>query len=201
MAKKSCMQILKTKRLWLRALTPEVYEEVFSTYSEEELFKFFGCRTSAELDEEKKRNIQGLSMYRKSFLSFQLVEKESANVIGTCGYHTWYLPHFRAEIGYALNDEEKKGRGYMKEALMAVLDYGFRVMGLKRVEAFLNLENIPSLKLVTSLGFREEGTLRQHYFKDGKLEDSTVCSLLINEYEAQPWKQEVDFEVDASLLK
>ena len=89
--------------------------------------------------------------------------------------------------------------GYMKEALPAVLDYGFRVMGLKRVEAFLSLENTPSLKLVRSLGFKEEGTLRDHYFKDGKLEDSTVFSLLLNEYEMQLWKQEVNFELSYGI--
>ena len=193
------MQIIKTKRLLLRALTPEIYEEVFSTFSEEGLMQFFGCRDANELDEERKKYNEGLSMYRKSFLVFQLIEKETNQIIGWCGFHTWYLPHFRAEVGYVLSDESKRGKGYMKEALPAVLDYGFNVMGLKRVEAFLSLENTPSLKLVTSLGFKEEGTLRDHYFKDGRLEDSTVFSLLLNEYELQPWKQLVSLDINSTI--
>ena len=191
---KVCMQILKTDRLLLRALTPEIYKEVFSTYNDDELMRFFGCRSVAELDEERKKNEAGLSMFRKSLLIFQLIEKESGEVIGWCGYHTWYLPHFRAEIGYSLSDESKKRKGYMKEALPVVLDYGFRVMGMKRVEAFLSLENLPSLRLVSSLGFKQEGTLRDHYFTNGKQEDSTVFSLLLSEYEDQNWKQEVKLE-------
>ena len=93
---KVCMQILKTDRLLLRALTPEIYKEVFSTYNDDELMRFFGCRSVAELDEERKKNEAGLSMFRKSLLIFQLIEKESGEVIGWCGNHTWYLPHFRA---------------------------------------------------------------------------------------------------------
>src|SRR5689334_14082473 len=116
------MQIIKTERLLLRALTPEIYNEVFSTYTEDGLMKFFGCRTSAELEEERKRNTQGLRMYKRSFLSFQLIEKEGGDVIGSCGFHSWYLTHFRAEIGYGLSDDAHKRKGYMKEALPAVLD-------------------------------------------------------------------------------
>ena len=195
----SFMQTLQTQRLLLRALTPEVYEDVFSTYSDEGLMQFFGCKSATELEEERKKKSEGLSMYRKTFLIFQLIEKESKKVVGWCGYHTWYFTHFRAEIGYMLFDDLNKGKGFMKEALPAVLNYGFQVMGLKRVEAFLSLENIPSLKLVTTLGFKQEGTLRDHYLKDGKLEDSTVFSLLIREYEEQPWKREVTYQNAAGV--
>lgn len=173
---------METDRLILRALTPEVYQQVFTSYNDGELRQFFGCSTDEDLAEERRKYEDGLRMYKKSFLVFQLMEKASGKVIGWCGYHTWYLPHYRAEIGYMLTDEAAKGRGYMKEALRAVLAYGFTDMGLKRVEAFIGPGNVPSLKLVKALGFTEEGTLREHYFKNGALEDSVVFSLLAREF-------------------
>lgn len=177
------MELLQTPRLLLRKLTHEVYQQVFTSYTGEELKTFFGCRSNEELEEERKKYTDGLSMYRKACLVFQLLEKETNEVIGWCGYHTWYLPHYRAELGYELNDDSKKGKGYMKEALAAILDYGFTTMGLKRVEAFLDLENIPSLRLIQYFGFTQEGTLREHYFTNGRFEDSTVFSLLHKEYQ------------------
>jgi ribosomal-protein-alanine N-acetyltransferase len=43
-----------------------------------------------------------------AFLYFHLLEKTDQNVIGWCGYHTWYLEHDRAEIGYELFKKVKR---------------------------------------------------------------------------------------------
>ncbi|HEY0752258.1 MAG TPA: GNAT family protein [Chitinophagaceae bacterium] len=180
------MDNIITPRLILRPLTPETYAEVFTTYSEEEQKLFFGCKTGEELTEERKKYEQGLQMYRKSLLMFHLIEKETEKVIGWCGYHTWYLPHNRAEIGYVLTDEASKRKGYMKEALPYVIEYGFTQMNLHRIEAMVGPDNPPSLRLLTSLGFVQEGLLREHYFINGKFDDSLVFSLLKNEYKPLP---------------
>lgn len=176
------MLILETERLLLRRLTPEVYYYVFTNYSNKELMEFFGLTLQDELDEERKKYEQGLSMYRKSFFAFQLIEKASGKVIGWCGYHTWYVLHSRAEIGYHLQNESSKRKGFMSEALPAVIEYGFGPMGLKRIEAMVSPANAASLKLLSSQGFVKEGLLRQHYFTNGIWEDSLVLSLLQNEY-------------------
>ncbi len=176
--------IIETPRLLLRQLTPEIYKQVFASYTTEEQKAFFGCDTGEQLAEEKKKHDDGLSMYKKSLLLFQLIEKSTNKIIGWCGYHTWYLPHYRAEIGYVLNNDEAKGKGYMKEALQAVLDYGFNEMGLKRVEAFVGAGNVPSLKLLKAFCFTEEANLREHYFVNGVMEDSLLFSLLEREYKA-----------------
>ena len=180
------MHIIATDRLQLRLLNPEVYKLVFSTFSEEKQRTFFGCKTAEELRVERQRYEGGLTMFNKSFAVFQLIDKASGDVIGWCGYHTWHVPHFRAEIGYALNSEAAKGKGFMKEAFPLVLRYGFDEMGLKRIEAFIGPENVPSLKLVRAFGFTEEGRLREHYFKNGSLEDSLLFSLLEREYRNEP---------------
>ena len=180
------IETIHTPRLVLRALTPEVYEYVFTKYTRPEIMEFFGCATDKEYEEELKKYRDGLSMYRKSLLIFQLIEKESNKVMGWCGYHTWYINHDRAEIGYMISDESKKQKGFMKEALQAVINYGFQKMGLKRIEAMLAPENHPSLKLVTTFGFQKEGLLREHYLVDGKYEDSAMYSLLEREFQSTP---------------
>jgi [ribosomal protein S5]-alanine N-acetyltransferase len=175
-------EILTTPRLLLRKMTPDVYDFVFQHYPEDEIKRFFGCRTEDELEEEKKKYTQGLSMYRKSSLIFQLIDPLTMDVLGWCGYHTWYVLHNRAEIGYILSDESRRRQGLMKEALQAVIRYGFEEMGLTRIEAMTAPDNDASNGLLTSMGFVLEGRLREHYLVNGVMEDSLMHSLLQREY-------------------
>lgn len=145
--------------------------------------KFFGYQTYAELEGEKNRFELGMTMSGKSFNYFHLIEKESGEVMGWCGYHTWFVKHLRAEIGYVLNHDKYKGKGYMKEAMLPVLKYGFDSMSLHRIEALISPTNVPSLKLIKRFGFSQEGYLREHYMNDNKLDDSIIFSLLKHEFD------------------
>jgi ribosomal-protein-alanine N-acetyltransferase len=173
---------IETKRLILRELNPEYYNDIFSHFTDPELMHFFGFETERELLAEKKKHDAGKTTYNRSFLFFYIIEKSTGENIGWCGYHTFYLDHRRAELGYELTNEEHRGKGYMGEAIPPILKYGFEVMNLNRVEAFVGPKNIPSLKLVKKQGFIEEGTMRSHYFKNGVFEDSVIFSLLQSEY-------------------
>ena len=105
--------------------------------------------------------------------------------MGWCGYHKWYTRHNRAELGYMLNREEFKQQGYMKESLPFVIKYGFNKMNLHRIEAMIEPGNIPSLRLVKSVGFKEEGLLREHYNKNDMMEDSLMFGLLKSEFHSE----------------
>ncbi|WP_109621452.1 GNAT family N-acetyltransferase [Sediminitomix flava] len=172
---------LETERLYLRKLTDELYEQILKNSSDEEIMRELNL-DAGEVSKEKTKAIKGFSTFNKSLLIFQLLEKSTHKIIGWCGFHTWYLDHDRAEIGYTLKDEQAKRKGYMSEAISAVVKYGFEEMKLKRIEAFIEPNNIPSIKLVQGLGFQKEGHLRNHYQKNGKLEDSVIYGLLLEEY-------------------
>ncbi len=179
---------IETERLLLRDLNPEEYNTLLSSENDGEINSFFGFTTEEQLKEEKNRFAKGLTTFNKSFKFFFIVEKQSNKTIGWCGYHTWYLTHSRAEIGYMLNADEHKGKGYMTEVLKPIIDHGFNNMNLHRIEAFVSPNNEPSLKLMKGFGFTKEGTLREHYFKNNKMEDSAVFSLLRKEYESNKVK-------------
>lgn len=175
-------EILETERLYLRKLTDETFEELLKSASDETLAQLLGIAAN-DLDKERTKAKKGFATHNKSMLIFQLIDKQSNAIIGSCGYHTWYLDHNRAEIGYAMNNDEVKAKGFMTEALAKIIEYGFDKMKLNRIEAMLSPENVPSLKLVEKFGFVKEGHLRNHYFKNGKYEDSLVFSLLKSEYD------------------
>ena len=170
-----------TPRLTLRLLTPEVYRYIFTVYNEENLKEFLGI-DGEEFQIEKDRFSKGMSTYNRTFANFQMIEKNSGKIIGWCGYHTWATDHYRAEIGYRMAGEEYKNKGFMSEALKAVLHYGFTVMKLHRSEALVADYNIPSVSLLKKNKFTREGVLREHYLVNGVFEESVMYSLLISEY-------------------
>ncbi len=172
---------LDTERLNIRVLTAADYKRIFQDASEEERLALFQDRKE-ELELEKSRYAGGMTTFNRSFVVFHLLEKSSGTLIGSVSYHTWAFDHFRAEIGYGLNDDNYKQKGYMHEALQAILAYGFREMKLNRIEALIGPENLASQGLVKKLGFRYEGNLREHYLKNGKFEDSWAYSLLKKEF-------------------
>ncbi len=177
---------LNTTRLILKELSQNIYDYAFKELQVEESIMFLGLNSNQDYFSEKEKYNLGLSTYNKKFLTFQLQYKESMEIIGWCGYHTWYIEHQRAEIGYALNDNRLKGKGLMFEAIEKVIEYGFSEMNLNRIEAFIGPDNVPSLKLIEKMNFKKEGQLRQHYFKNNQLEDSLVFSLLKDDFKKSP---------------
>ncbi|HNB42281.1 MAG TPA: GNAT family protein, partial [Anaerolineales bacterium] len=63
-------------------------------------------------------------------------------------------------------------------ALHAAIQFGFDQMKLHRIEALVYPENTRSLHLLNKLGFKQEGTLRDYFYLDGKFYDHIVLSLL-----------------------
>lgn len=108
---------------------------------------------------------------------FELYDRDSNNLIGACGYHTWYPQHERAEIGYHLA-EGYRGIGLMSEAMPDILKFGFTEMELNRIEAQIEPHNLPSIRLIRKMGFRFEGYLRQNFKSGQKFEDSCLYARL-----------------------
>lgn len=173
---------LSTNRLLLRKIDIELISHIYSNYSDHKLIEFLGLKSKSNLEEEKNKYNQGLWTYNKKFLYFQLIKKQNNEIIGWCGYHTWYTDHNRAEIGYGIFEDSNKKKGYMKEALSKIINYGFLEMKLNRIEAFIGPENTGSKKLVENLKFVKEGLLKSHYVKYDIAEDSLVYALLRKHY-------------------
>ena len=176
-------EIFTTKRLQLRRLSAADYRDIFQNYSKPAIMELLGLQTDAEYEKEFDKYQQGHSMYNRSLLTFQLIDPQTNQIIGSAGFHNWSFDHKRAEIGYSLKSDEYKGKGLMSEVVSFIIHYGFTVMDLQRIEAMVGPNNIPSLRLMEKNHFTREGQLRKHYFVNDHWEDSVVFSLLKEEYE------------------
>ncbi|MFK7951156.1 MAG: GNAT family N-acetyltransferase [Saprospiraceae bacterium] len=172
---------MKTKRLQLRERTKILYERIIQQTSEKQLI-FFGVKTIDELDAALAQSKKLFVDNRFDFRLWDIIEKSSDDVIGHCGFHHWEKRYNRAELGYFLN-ETARNKGYMKEAIQALINFGFENMDLNRIEAFIAPQNSPSIGVVKHLKFTKEGLLREHHKINGQFYDSFVFRLLKSEYE------------------
>jgi [ribosomal protein S5]-alanine N-acetyltransferase len=171
-----------TNRLILKGFTPEHIHDLFRTSTSVEIKKTLGIDDKG-FEYYKSMHEQGMVSYRISMLLFLLTIKETAEPIGDCGFHTWNNTHKRAELFYNLNAEQHKQKGYMSEALEAIIQYGFEKMKLHRIQAMVDKANTASVKLLQKNKFIFEGTAREDYNVNGTNEDSECYSLLKWEWE------------------
>ncbi|MBS1586432.1 MAG: GNAT family N-acetyltransferase [Bacteroidetes bacterium] len=174
--------VLETERMRLMEVSPAMAETLFTKSTDDEIVELLTLESMEDFEVDRQNFLRGITTYRTSFCNFILIDKVRNKFIGRCGFHTWYVPHSRAEIGYQMNSDADKKMGYMSEAMCAILAYGFRELGLNRVEAFVGRHNPASQRLLEKFGFKLEGVMREHYCKNGVIEDSLCYSLLKNEY-------------------
>ena len=69
------------------------------------------------------------------------------------------------------------------EALVLLLKYGFKTLGLNRIASSALITNKISIKSNIKIGMKKEGILRKASFKNGKYIDRVQLSMLKTDYE------------------
>jgi RimJ/RimL family protein N-acetyltransferase len=86
-----------------------------------------------------------------------------------------------AEIGYMIAPAHWR-QGHAREAASALIDHGFGTLGLRRIFADVDPDNVASVGLLKRLGFREEGRLRAEWETHLGIRDSLIFGLLAGEW-------------------
>lgn len=102
-----------------------------------------------------------------------------------------------ADLGYALRPSHW-GQGLAYEAAIAMIDFAFDALGLHRLTANIGPANAASIRLVRTLGFTYEGTIRDHVHTNGAWRDSQSYSLLASEWANAPTCENCGKRVPAS---
>lgn len=153
---KLAFPVMETERLILRVLTLEDNAAVFRHFSDEEVTRYMDiapCTDIREADEIIQFHLDD------SGCRWGVFDKSTGQLAGTCGYHCWSPGNgAKAEIGFDLS-KEYWGRGLMSEAVSPVIQFGLQQMGLCKIEATVDPENIRSMRLLDNLGFQREKEL------------------------------------------
>jgi len=102
-------------------------------------------------------------------------------VVGTCGFNEWSPVHRWAELAFDLA-QEQWGKGLMRRAVAAVVDWAFAHDLVHRVHAFVRTDNARSERLLERSGLVREGCLRGFRVCRGQPRDFYVYGLLRAEW-------------------
>lgn len=175
---------LQTERLRLRPIMASDAPALFAIHSDIEWMRWYGIEPATDISQAYQLAELFASWFHAGTgFRWGLERHEDRRLIGTCGLFRWNKSWRNCVIGYEIL-RECHGRGYMREALAEVLDYGFNAMHLHRIQAEMHPDNRASIGLATRLGFRFEGVHREQAFWCGRYHDLQCYSLLECEWRA-----------------
>jgi len=153
---------LETERFVLRQLHLSDAESLFAILSDEEVTRFYDDEAFTEVGQAREQiEAWARSFDAKRSVRWGIAQKTDDAVVGTCGYYGFHTWNSRGSIGYELARAYWR-QGIMTEALAAIVGFGFREIGLNRIQAVVMPGNVGSERLLEKLGFRREGLLREY---------------------------------------
>jgi len=169
--------VIRTKRLNLIELHPSQLDDLFEIYSDEETMRYWDEFAHESVSKTKEVYDMVVGGYEKGTgICWAIQDKLSLKIIGTFSYNH-YKKGGTASIGYILH-KNYWGKGLMTEIARPLIQYGIEVLGVNRIEAHVEPDNIASQKLLLKLGFTKEGLLRQKHFYKNRWYDIIFFSFL-----------------------
>lgn len=179
---------METKRLILREICEEDARDFFEYAKLPYVGPVAGWAPHRRITETKAI----INLFEDKKLYGQLgtvaiILKENNKMIGTCELHT-YTAGFKAELGYTINPEYW-GNGYAFEASLKMLEWGFKVLKLQRIECTSFISNHQSMRVCEKLGFVFEGIKKKAYrLYDGSIHDLRCYALTNDEYFSEEYQ-------------
>ncbi|WP_333876079.1 GNAT family N-acetyltransferase [Flavobacterium sp.] len=177
---------LQTHRLVIRPLLPTDVNDFHLYRSNPEVTRYqgFDVMSLAEAEHFIQDNASKTFGKPGEWVQYAIANKHSGKVIGDCAVKLDAYDTRIAEIGITISHLEQN-KGFAKECLSAILEYLFEVKKLHRVVEIVDVENMPSIRLLKSLGFRLEGHFIENIFFKGKWGSEYQFAMLQSEWTQQ----------------
>ncbi|MDG1476565.1 MAG: GNAT family N-acetyltransferase [Vicingaceae bacterium] len=158
---------MKTSRIYLRKFNVSDLENVFKGLSHPDVIKYYGISfKNLEATKEQMTWFADLERNEKG-IWWAVCSVDNDQFLGAGGLNDLCKDKKKAELGFWLLPENWK-QGIMTEAIPLIIKYAFENLGLKRIEGFVETENINCKKAIEKLNFRLEETLIDCEEKNGK---------------------------------
>ena len=152
-------QTLQTERLRIRPFTEDDAAFILELVNDADWLRFIGDKNVRSLDDARRYLRDGpLAMLARVGHALGCVERRSdGQAIGMCGL----LKRDSlddVDLGFAFLPAAR-GQGYAREAGAAVVGFGFGTLGLKRIVAITDPDNLASARVLEAAGLRFEHLL------------------------------------------
>jgi len=151
---------LSTSRMSLRKMEESDAADVLALRSHPQLIEFVDRPLLKQIKEADffifERN-QGID--QGSWIFWALSPSDQKALWGSICLWNFDWKRKKADVGYEIHPLYQR-KGLMNEALIAVIDYGFRSLDLHSIEAFTHYANLASVGLLQKNGFQAKEEVR-----------------------------------------
>jgi RimJ/RimL family protein N-acetyltransferase len=175
-------RMIRTERLLLRPLHQDDLPHLQQYMTRPEFYCYLPMAEQtldsvAEFLEQRLAEANGIDKWHWA------VEPNAAgHLIGMVRLSITSKEHRIADIEYGINSDFQ-GLGYMTEAVRAALNFGFAELGMHRIWATTDVENVASCRVLEKVGMIQEGLLRQDRLVRGQWRDSFLYAVLEGDLE------------------
>jgi [ribosomal protein S5]-alanine N-acetyltransferase len=179
----STFPTLITPRLVLREIVPGDAAALYNFLSDPEVQKYDVDAPWCDISE----SYRWIEEYHKWFeekkaIIWGVVVKDENRMVGRMAFMFWEKRYESADLGYTMARPYWR-RGIATEAVRAMLQFGFESMRVHRVNVDTRMDNLGSLLLMQTLGFRPEGERRECIRNaDGTYQSWGLFGMLEDEY-------------------
>lgn len=173
-----------TDRLRLRPFETRDADAVLAYHSLPEVsqYQFWSPRTRPEVEAKIAAWENKYSISNEGDAMVLAVElADGSELIGDIMLALRSCEARQGEIGYSFNPDYS-GQGYATEAVSALVDWGFDVLGLHRISARCDARNDRSWKLAERMKFRREAHFREHAKFKGGWDEEYYYAILDREW-------------------
>lgn len=165
------MITLKGKTIYLRALEPEDLDFLFLVENDENFWEVSNTQSpfSKHILEQYLLNSYK-DIYEAKQLRLVISDFED-NPLGLIDLFDFDVKNKRAGVGVLIYKEENRRKGLGKEALRLLLNYCFHQLDMHQLYCNISEDNINSLKLFKSEGFKVVGLKKDWSFYNGNYKD------------------------------
>ena len=154
------MNVLQTERLNLRRMSPDDAEFIVELLNDTAFLRFIGDKGVRSIEDARQYILTGpMESYERHGFGLWLFALKGSNTpIGICGFLKRETLS-DVDIGFAFLPPYRS-QGYAFESADAVMDYGRKVLGLRRVVAITNEDNIGSIRVLEKIGMSFDRMIR-----------------------------------------
>jgi RimJ/RimL family protein N-acetyltransferase len=169
-------RMIKGKRVSLRRVEPSDYELIRRWQNDPMVFRWMDYSrpySLADIKESEERATQEGHPF--------IIEVEGRPQ-GRIGLNNFRPRDRMASLYIFLGERESWGKGYGRDALMALLAYGFDTQNLRQIELWTLADNERAIHMYKSSGFVEDGRLRDRSWIEAHYIDHLVMSITAEEF-------------------
>jgi ribosomal-protein-alanine N-acetyltransferase len=177
---------IHTERLHIRNLKQEDINDFHIYRSNPEIALYQGFDVMSKEKAVEFIALQTDKLFGKpgEWVQYGIENKTKGKLIGDCAIKLDKLDPRIAEVGITISHLHQKN-GFAKESMLGIMDFLFAVKKIHRMVETVDVENIASIRLIESIGFRKEGHFIENIFFNGKWGSEFQYAMLKSE-----WKQQ-----------